>query len=1029
MTKNMVIQTNITGVHTMHENIKIRGSVSKTVEKLSSGFRINRAADDVAGLSVSESMRAQITELARAQRNVQEGIDVSNTADGALAEINSMLIRARELCIEGANGIYTQPELDAISDELNEIFDDIDRITAGTRHNDIPLFRYEGSTLGTRYDYNDFYTKLPSDKLIVWGEMDFIQSTNFDPPNAATKATVTFQLDDSIDLNDASTLSGKSITINGYTFNFDKGDGSGGNEYTYPNGTTIRVNAGETVQTALNRLKNYNCFSDPNYGLNNPSTSYRLPLDSITVNNDGSVTLTAPPITLVESMTVDGKNVTTTSPDGNGSYANTLTVTSAEGKSIMQVDGNGIKNNSITYGTTATYTRQLPDSLTADQITNLNANTFIVCDLSIPLKDLNFSTSDTRDSIGAKLVNAINSKNGNVTAQYQNGKLELTAKNLSSTSPSNASLYENTKYTETRPAEDGPKFTTNTLGFTVNTTQSASPEHAEIKTVTITSQKVPFSFNSNGYVYVFYDSAQTNGKFPPTGFDASPSYAKYINTNGLSSDEITQLVSSNINVSGAKKTVNGNVITFESGSINKPLPSPVGSSSINVTSKKPAEGNYSSAILFPSYTSYFQQEASVSFDLGNDISKLVGKGFGYTSDQYNNSIKRIEFVNGAGTGIQSGYDDVDISSCNSLEDVRAAVEKAMGSNYKVTLNGTKMIITGSRDARTTAAYVTDGYHDTDGIFTSQGDKTLSQNFSGGTDSNHSQAVLDFSSINDSNLETLLGKGFRINCATCTGEYINVFFCWENNGEAPESFQVTDPATGQVRTIHNIAVELSKVSNGEKIVEDIVKQVSPQLNHFTGVKVGNPPTQLIAYEKRVGDAAAIGGVGSIETGVYTNFEYSYEKVEINDTPPAVGDGGLAVDFRKMLIYVGSEPDHQWIPIHLPWLDLPTLGLQPPEAVDLGGGDDPFAWLERVDAANGVIITSRTRIGADYNRLEHTYNTLTQARENMEDSESRIRDADMAKLMVQYMKDQIIGQAQQSMMLHSNERPQQILELLR
>ena len=143
----MVIQTNITGVHTMHENIKIRGSVSKTVEKLSSGFRINRAADDVAGLSVSESMRAQITELARAQRNVQEGIDVSNTADGALAEINSMLIRARELCIEGANGIYTQPELDAISDELNEIFDDIDRITAGTRHNDIQLFRYEGSPL------------------------------------------------------------------------------------------------------------------------------------------------------------------------------------------------------------------------------------------------------------------------------------------------------------------------------------------------------------------------------------------------------------------------------------------------------------------------------------------------------------------------------------------------------------------------------------------------------------------------------------------------------------------------------------------------------------------------------------------------------------------------------------------------------------------------------------------------------------------------------------------------------------------
>ena len=132
---------------------------------------------------------------------------------------------------------------------------------------------------------------------------------------------------------------------------------------------------------------------------------------------------------------------------------------------------------------------------------------------------------------------------------------------------------------------------------------------------------------------------------------------------------------------------------------------------------------------------------------------------------------------------------------------------------------------------------------------------------------------------------------------------------------------------------------------------------------------------------------------------------------------------------MLIYAGSEPDHQWIPIHLPYLDLPTMNLRPPTMVDLGGGDDPFDWLDRVDAANGLIITSRTRIGADYNRLEHTYGALTQTRENMEASESRIRDADMAKLMVQYMKDEIIGQAQQSMMVHSNERPQQILELLK
>lgn len=212
----MVIRTNVPGIHVMHENIKIRGSVSKTIEKLSSGFRINRAANDVAGLGVSESMRAQITELARAQRNVQEGIDVTNTADGALAEINSMLIRVWKLCIEGANGIYTQPELDAISDELNEIFDDIDRITAGTRHNDIQLFRYKGTNLVKKdvtYDYIDHFNKVPDTSTVDWGKMDFIQEKNFCDPEPGTGATVTMTFDDSADMNDVKFLDGKTVNV------------------------------------------------------------------------------------------------------------------------------------------------------------------------------------------------------------------------------------------------------------------------------------------------------------------------------------------------------------------------------------------------------------------------------------------------------------------------------------------------------------------------------------------------------------------------------------------------------------------------------------------------------------------------------------------------------------------------------------------------------------------------------------------------------------------------------------------------
>ena len=1020
----MVIQTNITGVHTMHENIKIRGSVSKTVEKLSSGFRINRAADDVAGLSVSESMRAQITELARAQRNVQEGIDVSNTADGALAEINSMLIRARELCIEGANGIYTQPELDAISDELNEIFDDIDRITAGTRHNDIQLFRYEGSTLGTRYDYNDFYNEVPPDKLVTWGAMDFVQSADFDAPSPSTPATVTFELDSSIDPNDvAATMDGKSIKIGNTTYNFDGGGG-----YVFPTGYTIDIKNAKTVQDALNALvtgTQYNTFYASGKGY--------CYLESATVNGDGTVTLTLPLRDKSETIQVDGLNTTSVAVQGDGSYGNGITITSTEGTPIMKIDS---PKNDPVYGSTATKTfslSSLPASLSADNIDDLQRNTLYIGNRTVDLKGL--KEGMTPDQVGAYLVGKINSLS-DFSAQYDSTTkgLTVTASNLSTNAPTNILIQEETVSTGSSTPDytySKTEIPSQSLGITCQVTQSPTLEAAETTEITLNNTNPPCSFTMGSYTYVYYDSSVT-GSLPPSGFthqEPSSTYTRLIdvkNLPGSIAEDLANRIKSRLSNNITTPKVEGNKITISCTSTNTALginnliqgtSTTIRFHDGNVIPGKPG----SKPVL--KFSSYMDQDVSVSFDFGNDPKNLIGAGFLFHTG---NRLTKIEFTDGT-SGVRTDYTDVDISGCTDMKDVIQKLQSTMGSNFSVTLNGTTATITGKRLTTYNSAEVIDGYHDTDGIFTSPGDKDLSKTFSGGADTGYSQTVIDFSSINDSNLETLLGKGFRIHCATCEGEYINIFFCWENNGEAPESF--FDPVSG--RTIHNIAVELSKVSDGAKIVDNIVSQVSPQLKHYTGVKVGDPPTQLIAYEKLLGEVKDGNDIkrGWVESGVYTNFEYSYEKVEIKDTPPAVGDGGLAVDFRKMLIYVGSEPDHQWIPIHLPWLDLPTLGLQPPEAVDLGGGDDPFAWLERVDAANGVIITSRTRIGADYNRLEHTYNTLTQARENMEDSESRIRDADMAKLMVQYMKDQIIGQAQQSMMLHSNERPQQILELLR
>ena len=107
----------------------------KSVEKLSSGLRINRAGDDAAGLSISEKLRAQIKGLGQAQRNAQDGISMIQTAEGALNETHSILQRMRELAVQGSNGTLTNNDMSAVNGELVQLTAEIDRIAQKTTFN------------------------------------------------------------------------------------------------------------------------------------------------------------------------------------------------------------------------------------------------------------------------------------------------------------------------------------------------------------------------------------------------------------------------------------------------------------------------------------------------------------------------------------------------------------------------------------------------------------------------------------------------------------------------------------------------------------------------------------------------------------------------------------------------------------------------------------------------------------------------------------------------------------------------------
>lgn len=146
----MVIQHNITALNAHRQLGGNNMAVSKNLEKLSSGYRINRAGDDAAGLAISEKMRAQIKGLETAQKNAQDGISLVQTAEGALTEVHSMLNRMVELSTQSANGTYSNDvDRKALQEEVTSLTDEINRIAENTNFNGLNLLDGSLSSAGS----------------------------------------------------------------------------------------------------------------------------------------------------------------------------------------------------------------------------------------------------------------------------------------------------------------------------------------------------------------------------------------------------------------------------------------------------------------------------------------------------------------------------------------------------------------------------------------------------------------------------------------------------------------------------------------------------------------------------------------------------------------------------------------------------------------------------------------------------------------------------------------------------------------
>ena len=220
----MVVQHNLTAMNSNRMLGITTGAQAKATEKLSSGYKINRAADDAAGLAISEKMRKQIRGLTQASANAQDGISAVQTAEGALTEVHDMLQRMNELAVKAANGTMSESDRAAIQSEVDQLVTEIDRVSNTTKFNETYLLKGSNGGTAGKLTYK-----------LATAAMANVSQVNFDAKTGTASVAMqvvasTTTLGANTSINEASVsvsgagtvtnISGKSVTIGTVTYVF-----------------------------------------------------------------------------------------------------------------------------------------------------------------------------------------------------------------------------------------------------------------------------------------------------------------------------------------------------------------------------------------------------------------------------------------------------------------------------------------------------------------------------------------------------------------------------------------------------------------------------------------------------------------------------------------------------------------------------------------------------------------------------------------------------------------------------------------
>ena len=327
----MVVQHNLQAMNANRMLNITTGSQSKSAEKLSSGYRINRAADDAAGLSISEKMRKQIRGLDQASTNAEDGVSAVQTAEGALTEVHSMLQRMNELAVQASNGTNSKTDRDAIQSEIDQLTTEIDRVAETTKFNESYLLKGDANG-ATKKMYLEAHDAGLKGKLTDNGD-----------------GTASFVMDN-LKAGDSVTIGGKSYTIGGEAADVTKMLGADGANIDTKhtdvtvNGVTYKYNAGQAGSD-----------TDPKHDKINAGWYAGTPADSQT----GTATVVDPDYANAAAF---------------GAVKGTITV-GTQSLYVMDADANGVdKSDSSIISLKKAYELASKELLKANQIGDTEGN-------------------------------------------------------------------------------------------------------------------------------------------------------------------------------------------------------------------------------------------------------------------------------------------------------------------------------------------------------------------------------------------------------------------------------------------------------------------------------------------------------------------------------------------------------------------------------------------------------------------------------------------------------------------------------